>query len=394
MAGEEVRESIMKVAIFGCRDGEYLYQQIKQNGKRKYQVCCFCDNSSKYHNTLIAGIPVLGLATVVQKYKKQEIEAVIIAVRKGYSRYCIIEQLKKEGIDKIILLKPSPLTFGLPIRFDEEETGYHRQWMFLDEQKKPVIHHLEAHAADGCNLNCRGCLHFANLYGKDELPDLSKLLEDIKKIAENCEIFQFRILGGEPLLNPDLPQFLWKLRRILPDTDIAVISNGILIPKASKELFKVMRDECIGFNLTLYPPTLKMKEKIYGTLDENYVAYGSHEAKVDEFEKYMMLCPAENNTYAYESCVSRGILTLREGKLYKCPIVTYVNRYFDTFGLNQHYEEGIDIYDNAFEWQNVIENLTLHEGNFCRHCAKKSEPFQWSVGKPEYNDWLVDRDNM
>lgn len=379
----------MKVAIFGCRDGEYLYQQIKQNGKGKYQVCCFCDNAPQYINTLIAGIPVLSFSMLVQKFKRQEIEAVIIAVRKGYSRYCIIEQLKREGIDHIILLKPSPLTYGLPILFDEKERGYYRQWMLLSGQKKPVIHHLEAHAADGCNLNCRGCLHFSNLYGKEELPELSKLLIDIKKIAENCEIFQFRVLGGEPLLNPDLPQFLRELRKALPDTDIAVISNGILIPSAPKELFRVMRDRCIGFNLTLYPPTLIMREKIYGILDENHVAYGSHEAKIDEFEKYMTLYPAENNTYAYESCVSRGILTLREGKLYKCPLVAYVNRYFDIFGLKQHYEEGVDIYDDELEWQMLVEDLTLREGVFCRHCVKDSESFQWGVGKPEYDDWLV-----
>lgn len=379
----------MKVAIFGCRDGEYLYQQIKQNGNEKYQVCYFCDNASKYNNTLISKIPVLGLDAMVQKYRKKEIEAVIITVRKGYSRYCIIEQLKREGINNIILLKPSPLTYRLPIIFGENEEGYCRQWMFLDEQKKPVIHHLEAHAADGCNLNCRGCLHFANLYSRKEFPDLSKLLVDIQRVAENCEIFQFRILGGEPLLNPNLAGFLEKLRKVLPNTDIAVISNGILIPKMPKVLFEVMREESIGFNLTLYPPTLKMKEMIYNTLEEYHVSYGSHEAKVNEFEKYMMLHPAENNTYAYEFCVSRGILTLRDGKLHKCPIVAYVNRYFDTFSLQQHYEEGIDIYDDKLDWQKLIENLTLKEGNFCRHCTKDSEPFHWSVGKPEYDDWLV-----
>lgn len=379
----------MKVAIFGCRDGEYLYQQIEQNGKEKYQVCCFCDNAPEFLNTLIAGIPVSGFDTIVHKYRKREIEAIIVAVRKGYSRYCIVEQLRKEGIDNIILLKPGPLTYRLPIIFSESEAGYRRQWMFLKEQKHPVIHHLEAHAADGCNLNCKGCLHFANLYDREELPDLWKLLDDIQRVKENCEIFQFRILGGEPLLNPDLPQFLSKLRGILPDTDIAVISNGILIPKAPKELFEVMRDESVGFNLTLYPPTLKMKEKIYEILEGAHVSYGSHEAKVDEFEKYMMLHPAESNTYAYESCVSRGILTLRDGKLYKCPIVAYVNRYFDTFGLQQHYEEGINIYDDNLEWQTLIEDLTLREGSFCRHCTKDSESFHWSVGVPEYEDWLV-----
>lgn len=381
----------MKVAIFGCRDGEYLFQQIERNGKEKYQVCYFCDNASQYINTQIGSIPVLGVKEIAQKYIEHEIEAVIVAVRKGYSRYCIVKQLQKEKIDKIILLKPSPLTYRLPIIFDDRKGEYYSQWMFLSEQRKPIIHHLEVHAADGCNLNCRGCLHFANLYGREELPDLSKNLSDIEKISEDCEIFQIRILGGEPLLNPELSSFLCGIRRVLPDADIAVISNGILIPEMPKELFEVMRDNNIGFNLTLYPPTLKMKEQIYHQLDKYHVAYGAHEEKVDKFERYMMLNPSDENEHAYESCVCRGILTLREGKIYKCPMMTYVNRYFDTFGLNQHFEDGISIYENNLNWQMLIEELMVEEGKFCRHCTKKSEVFQWNVGKPHFDDWLVSK---
>lgn len=379
----------MRIAIFGCRDGKYVYEQIMQKGHDKYQVCCFCDNDSKYHNTTIAEMPVLDSVSMVEKYKSKEIEAVIIAVRKGYSRYCIIEQLTEAGIDNIILIKPSLLTYKLPIVFDEKSQKYYRHWMILNHQEKIVIQHLEAHVADGCNLKCRGCLHFSNLFGREEFPDLSKLLKDMQRISEKCEIFQFRVLGGEPLLNRDLPTFLKILREILPNTDIAVISNGILIPQASEELFKVMMELDIGFNLTLYPPTLKMKEKIYEVLDKHHVAYGSHEAKINEFEKYLMLQPAEHDTRAYEQCVSRGILTLRDGKLYKCPIVTFVNRYFDTFSIPQHYNEGIDIYDDNLDWNEIIERLTFKEGSFCRHCSIHSEQFDWCIGRPEYTDWLI-----
>ena len=379
----------MKVAIFGCRDGRYLYEQIKKNGKGIYQVCYFADNDSKYHNTQISGISVLDIQGLVKKYKQQEFQKIIIAVRKGYSRYCIIEQLKKEGINNILLLKPSPLTYELPIIFDKEQEGYNRYWMDLSNQKKVVIHHLESHAADGCNLNCKGCLHFSNLYNRKELPDLLKLLKDIQKISENCEIFQFRILGGEPLLNPGLARFLVNLRKLLPDTDIAVISNGILIPQMPEELFITMRDTHIGFNLSLYPPTLKMKKIIFDVLDRYHVAYGSHEAKTDEFEKFLMLESSEIDMHAYEFCVSRGILILKNGKLYKCPITAYVNRYFDTFLIGQHYEEGIDIYNERLDWNQLIKNLSIQEGGFCRHCSCNSERFTWSTGKAEYEDWLI-----
>lgn len=384
----------MRVAIWGCRDGKYLYEQIKLNGRERYHVCYFGDNDPQYFGNKIAEIPVVDISTIVKKYKMCEIEAVIVTARKGYSRYCITEQLKEAGIGNIILVKPSPLTYHMPIAFESKQENYYRHWMIMNEQKKPVIHHLEAHVADGCNLNCRGCLHFANLHGREELPDLLKVLEDVKKVSNECEIFQFRALGGEPLLNPELASFLEKLRMILPNTDIAVISNGILIPQMPEKLFEVMRENEIGFNLTLYPPTLKMKEKIYDTLNKYHVMYGSHEVKTDKFEKYMMLKPSKVNTYAYKYCVSRGILTLRDGKIYKCPIVAYVNRYFDTFKIQQHCEEGIDIYDTHLDWKKTVENLSLHEMNFCRHCSKISEQFLWNNGKPEYTDWLVGEEKI
>lgn len=35
----------------------------------------------------------------------------------------------------------------------------------LEKIDKPVLTHLETNIMDGCNLNCRGCSHFSNLFG-------------------------------------------------------------------------------------------------------------------------------------------------------------------------------------------------------------------------------------
>ena len=282
-------KKLTKVAIFGCRDGRYLYEQIKQSHDAGYEVKYFADNDVGFIGREICDILIVAAVELIDKYESGEIEAVIITVRKGYSRYCIVEQLRQYGIENIILMRPSPLTYSLPIVFDRKDSLYQRQWILLKEVTKPIIYHLEAHAADGCNLNCRGCLHFSNLYNRNEFPDLNKLLEDIEAVSRHCEIFQFRVLGGEPLLNPELPNFLSELRKLLPHTDIAVISNGILIPHIEEFLLDVMRENGIGFNLTLYPPTLRIKDRIYKTLEQAGVSYGSHETETNEFQKFICL---------------------------------------------------------------------------------------------------------
>lgn len=381
----------MRVGIFGCRDGAYLCEQIKKAEDSGYEAVCFCDNNVELHNTRIAGLPVVSAEELAERYHAGQLEAVIIAVRKGYSRFCIIEQLKEQGIEEIILMKPSPLTFHLPILFHKEEPGYARQWLKLSEVRKPLIHHLEINIADGCNLNCRGCLHFSNLFQKDEFPDAAELLAAIEQVARHCEIFQFRVLGGEPLLYPGLGEFLVQLRKILPDTDIAVISNGILIPKMPEELYQIMRENEIGFNLTLYLPTLKMKDRIYDTLKQHQVSYGSHEARTDRFEKFLMLEPAETEENVCESCYPRGILVIREGRLYRCPVEAYIYKYYEYFQINLKAPKGVKLFEEGQDWEQLIYDLYTKPRPLCAYCSKRTESFAWGNGKAEQEDWLVSK---
>ena len=388
---------LLKVAIFGCRDGQYLYEQIKQAANAPYEAVCFSDNAEKYADFSVDDIPFVAAKELTTKYKNGEINAVIVTVRKGYSRFCIVRQLQKGGIDNIILLRPSVLTYRLPITFDNASPLFEKQWLNLTEKHKPIIHHLEINIADGCNLNCRGCLHFSNLYEKDEFPDGDELLESIAEIDKHCEIFQFRVLGGEPLLNPNLAPFLEKLRKVLPHADLAVISNGILIPKTDDSLFRVMRENYIGFNLTLYPPTLKMKEKIYGKLLEQKVAFGSHEARTDKFEKFMLSEPREQELPAariprvHEVCEPRGVLVVKGRCLYRCPVEAFIGRYYEKFSIPRTAPRGIDVYTERTddEWQGLIDDLYTKPRPLCSYCSAESEFFEWSVGKPQKEDWLV-----
>ena len=378
-----------KVAIIGGRDGGYVAEQISRVGNWRYEVACLADNDSTLWGKPVSGIPVCPVSEAIEQYHKGEIDCFLVAVRKGYSRFRIIEQLSDAGITKIMLIKPSVLTYRLPMVFEDEDPLYKLQWLNASTSKKPVIHHLEANLADGCNLNCRGCLHFSNLYGKDEFPDSAELLGTIAEIARHCEIFQFRVLGGEPLLNPDLEEFLRNLRKILPDTDLAVISNGILIPKMAESLFQAMRDNYIGFNLTLYPPTLNMKERIYATLDGAGVAYGSHEARTDKFEKFLRRQPGNTDSNSYDTCVPRGILTVKGKCLYRCPVEAFIGRYYERFGIDLKAPDGIDVFQFDGDWKQLVNDLYTKPRPLCKYCSAESELYEWSNGKPQKEDWLA-----
>jgi len=87
------------------------------------------------------------------------------------------------------------------------------------------------HLTDHCNLNCKGCAHFAPIAEKwfadpveheRDMERLSQLVAGIKTI---------RLMGGEPLLHPKIEPFLVSTREKFPEANIRLVTNGLLLQK-------------------------------------------------------------------------------------------------------------------------------------------------------------------
>lgn len=67
----------------------------------------------------------------------------------------------------------------------------------------------EVHLADHCNLNCQMCDHFSPLANENFLsPD--HYASDVERLSElfDHDANYIRLLGGEPLLHPQVVRFL------------------------------------------------------------------------------------------------------------------------------------------------------------------------------------------
>lgn len=384
-----------QIVIFGCRDGQYLYEQL-----RKYQIdnIIFCDNNVDLQGTVIDGKKIVSVDDLLKLSRDNEISHIIVTVRNGYNRWKIVNQLLRNGINKnlIGLVKPSVITYRWDIVFEknlDSDDLFSKQILWLKNVTKPLIYYLEVHASDSCNLNCKGCLHFSSLYKNDILPDIERVLSDVKRLNEKCQIFHLRILGGEPLLNPRLGELITRLRSFLPDTDIGIVTNGTLITRQNKKLFEIMKENMVGFNITLYPPTYSNKDEIYKVLNEANVSYGSHRAKIDEFSKgFSLHRQSVESCKSHEVCVSKGCLFLRNGRLYKCAPEALVNRFYEKFGIGiDTTNAGVDIYNNDIKWASLIQSLYQSPVEQCLYCSNELKAFTWGVASnPIIEDWIVD----
>jgi hypothetical protein len=91
---------------------------------------------------------------------------------------------------------------------------------------------FDVHLTDHCNLNCAGCNHFSPLCREGRFADLGVFARDMGRMsalfADRSPIVH--LLGGEPMLHPDVEKFLPIARAAFPKSVIQIVTNGLLLP--------------------------------------------------------------------------------------------------------------------------------------------------------------------
>ena len=133
------------------------------------------------------------------------------------------------------------------------------------------LNYLEICINDFCNMNCKGCSHFANLAPK-EFEDFEQVKSDIIRLRQIfSHIDKIRIMGGEPLLNPDLIKYIVMIKQNFPYTDLRIVTNGILLKNISKELLECINENDVMIDISVYPPLVNKMDSIIKKLREKNV---------------------------------------------------------------------------------------------------------------------------
>lgn len=100
---------------------------------------------------------------------------------------------------------------------------------------------LRISVTDRCNLRCTYCMP-REIFGPDYafLPREELLsfeeIERLSRLFVELGVQKLRITGGEPLLRRDLPVLIERLSRIEGVTDLAMTTNGLLLPRLAADL--------------------------------------------------------------------------------------------------------------------------------------------------------------
>ncbi len=261
--------------------------------------------------------------------------------------------------------------------------------LYLLDANKIYIPYLETNLVDGCNLNCKGCTHFAGLFKTSEVYPLETFRRDVRQLSQMVDVGKFRLLGGEPLLLKNLDEYIKVSREYLPNTYIQVVTNGLLIPAAPKKLFDTLRETKCDVDISAYPPTLKMADKIKETLVANGIVFHLIDSVKDEFLVFMTLRAGHNPEKSRAGCTNDGCRFLRDGRIYKCPVDALSYRFAERFGIKNYPKAtGVDLYA-----PNFAALLPMLDGNveMCHWCGEAVRKTPWTTSNsPKLEDWLAD----
>ncbi len=125
----------------------------------------------------------------------------------------------------------------VPIKLTDPNTS---SALVRDQLQRP-LRELRLSVIDRCNFRCTYCMPADSLQGRGVFLPLANLLTD-REIETLVRAFvangvrKLRITGGEPLVRPGLSTLIEKLSGIDGLDDIAMTTNGVLLPRHAVDL--------------------------------------------------------------------------------------------------------------------------------------------------------------
>ena len=227
----------------------------------------------------------------------------------------------------------------------------------------PVAHH--------CHLTCRGCSHLSprskRLFVSPEV-----LERDLTLLARSYQAAQIRVLGGEPLMHPQLVDVLEVVRRSGVARSVKVTTNGVLLPRMTDDFWRAVDEVWIsrypGFELSRDDiEMLARRAHTHG------VKLGMH--AYDRFREATITVRNDNQDLVnriFATCQVAHVWnchTIDQGYFYKCPQSLFIPALLHDEPWSDPKADGVPIDDSPSFRDTLLRFLNASEPlAACTHC--------------------------
>ena len=325
---ENIKKSRSPVVIFGAGlVGKILFYACQALA---IEVKCFCDNNKNKTKSKLCGLNIIYAGDLNTKYPEAIIiisaadikdvvdQLAILNSHKWCAGACFLKDFDISGVE-----------LNSPFEFAEYAVttciNCHNSYLNPD---KLFLRSVDLIITERCSLKCKDCSNLMQYYDTPVNCDINMLFEEIEAFCKVIdEVNEFRVIGGEPLMNPQYHLIIKKLLDEPKVKKVVIYTNGTIVPVDEK--IKYLKNNKVLFLITDYGANLsKNISGVIKKLQQNNIAFYAHQAagwtSCAEVNKHNRI--PEALLELFRNCCAKNTSTLSDGKLYRCPFSANVHR--------------------------------------------------------------------
>ena len=304
------------IVIYGAGIyGEIAFQCLRTWGIRAY---CFADRNENLKEKY--GLPVIK-PTEIKKIDN----SVILLASVNYLKD-MVEFLLSQGVTNFY-----NITELLEAEIETENMSEYQQDIMKNKggyqfaldnvfSNKFTIRNIDLVITEYCNLRCRDCGSLIPYYKKPTHIKLDEILSPLDNFLNAIDqLYELRILGGEPFLYPSIGELLDACGKLSKVKRIVIYTNSTVIPE--NMIFERMKENRVVLHMSDYGTySGKVKE-----IQEKCLEYGV-DFYVHEYNEWRDMGTTELRNYdldtvkkIYQICDNAKCPSFYRGKLYICP---------------------------------------------------------------------------
>lgn len=251
------------------------------------------------------------------------------------------------------------------------------RWLLHD--KALHLDYFEVVVTTRCTLRCQNCANLMQYYHQPMHVDWDVIEKSVKRLLECIDrVERVGVLGGEPLLYPELDKIIYLLESSPKVKTIRVVTNGTLIPKDEK-ILKALTSRKVTVQLNNYLNAYAgVADELAKLFDERKIKYRLLKKDGTEWVDYGDLScrnrSKEELVKQFKKC-KIDCRSLYNGKLFYCPRSGHG---MDLKLLSEVDKDYVDLIDTAMSVEETRKKLyeLLYEKQYieaCNHCDKGTE---------------------
>ena len=311
------------IIVTAVEEAEAIAYACRDNG---ITVTAFCDSEKRITENLFCGLEVIHTPTLPQRYPKARFiiasqhipDCVEQLTGLGYGEseyYSILELLKNFDVKKHqYRISQSYMSSRLAVCRKTHE--------FYFDEEKVYMRSLDVMVTTKCSLKCTYCSNLMQYYVDPKDTENDEVFSALDLVHANVDhISEYRVIGGEPLMNKGWADIVNGISKINTEARIDIYTNATISPK--DEQLKSFQGKNINFIITDYAELSYNIDTMIKKLVKYNISFNRqqnarwidcssirhHKRSVSQLEE------------VFKQCCVKYVYTLLEGKLYRCPFI-------------------------------------------------------------------------